>query len=68
MSSKFLNATGAAAIAAMLVLSAQTASAQITFPWEALADSSKAIRRARGSPTTPIWRCGSSGWKASSGN
>ena len=34
MSSRFLNAAGAAAIAAMLGLSAQTASAQITFPWE----------------------------------
>jgi tol-pal system protein YbgF len=34
MSSRFFNAAGAAAIAAMLVLSAQTASAQITFPWE----------------------------------
>ena len=34
MSSRFLNAAGAAAIAAMLSLSAQTASAQITFPWE----------------------------------
>ena len=34
MSSRFLNAAGAAAIAAMLALSAQTSSAQITFPWE----------------------------------
>ena len=34
MSSRFLNATGAAAIAAMLALSVQTSSAQITFPWE----------------------------------
>ena len=34
MSSRFLNTAGAAAVAAMLVLSAQTASAQITFPWE----------------------------------
>ena len=34
MSSRFLNATGAAAIAVMLVLSVQTSSAQITFPWE----------------------------------
>ena len=34
MSSRFLNATGAAAIAVMLALSVQTASAQITFPWE----------------------------------
>ena len=34
MSSRFLNAAGAAAIAAMLALSVQTASAQITFPWE----------------------------------
>ena len=34
MSSRFLNAAGAATIAAMLVLSAQAASAQITFPWE----------------------------------
>ncbi len=34
MSSRFLNATGATAIAAMLVLSAQSSSAQITFPWE----------------------------------
>jgi tol-pal system protein YbgF len=34
MSSRFLNAAGAAVIAAMLALSAQTASAQITFPWE----------------------------------
>jgi tol-pal system protein YbgF len=34
MSSRILNATGAAAIAVMLALSAQTASAQITFPWE----------------------------------
>ena len=34
MSSRFLNAAGAAAIAAMLALSVQTSSAQITFPWE----------------------------------
>ena len=34
MSSRFLNATGAAAIAVMLALSAQTASAQLSFPWE----------------------------------
>ena len=34
MSSRFLNAAGAAAIAAMLGLSVQTSSAQITFPWE----------------------------------
>ena len=34
MSSRFLNAAGAAAIAAMLGLSTQTSSAQITFPWE----------------------------------
>jgi tol-pal system protein YbgF len=34
MSSRILNATGAAAIAAMLGLSTQTSSAQITFPWE----------------------------------
>jgi tol-pal system protein YbgF len=34
MSSRFLNATGAAAIAAMLALSTQTSFAQITFPWE----------------------------------
>jgi len=34
MSSRFLNAAGAAAIAAMLSLSAQNAFAQITFPWE----------------------------------
>src|SRR5437016_9876799 len=34
MSSRFLNAAGAAVIAAMLALSVQTSSAQITFPWE----------------------------------
>ena len=34
MSSRFLNATGAAAIAVTLVFSVQTSSAQITFPWE----------------------------------
>jgi tol-pal system protein YbgF len=34
MSSRFLNAAGAAALAAMLALSVQTSSAQITFPWE----------------------------------
>ncbi|QHO72193.1 tol-pal system protein YbgF [Bradyrhizobium sp. CCBAU 051011] len=34
MSSRFLNATGAAAMAAMLALSVQSSSAQITFPWE----------------------------------
>jgi tol-pal system protein YbgF len=34
MSSRFKNAAGAAAVAAMLVLSVQTSSAQITFPWE----------------------------------
>src|SRR5215217_6119780 len=34
MSSRFLHAAGAAAIAAMLGLSVQTSSAQITFPWE----------------------------------
>src|SRR3954452_13606330 len=34
MSSRFFNAAGTAAIAAMLMLSTQTASAQITFPWE----------------------------------
>ena len=34
MSSRFLHAAGAAAIAAMLGLSTQTSSAQITFPWE----------------------------------
>jgi len=34
MSSRFLNAAGAAAIAVMLGLSTQTSSAQITFPWE----------------------------------
>ncbi|WOH65588.1 tol-pal system protein YbgF [Bradyrhizobium sp. BWA-3-5] len=34
MSSRFLNAAGAAAVAAMLALSVQPASAQITFPWE----------------------------------
>src|SRR5881409_4533809 len=34
MSSRFLNASSAAAIAAMLGLSVQTSSAQITFPWE----------------------------------
>jgi tol-pal system protein YbgF len=34
MSSRFKNAAGAASVAAMLVLSAQSASAQITFPWE----------------------------------
>jgi tol-pal system protein YbgF len=34
MSSRFLNAAGAAAIAVMLGLSVQTSSAQITFPWE----------------------------------
>ena len=34
MSSRFLNATGAAAIAVMLASSVQTASAQISFPWE----------------------------------
>ncbi|NOJ46920.1 tol-pal system protein YbgF [Bradyrhizobium archetypum] len=34
MSSRILNAAGAAAIAAMLALSVQPASAQITFPWE----------------------------------
>jgi len=34
MSSRILNATGAAAIAAMLGLSAQSSYAQITFPWE----------------------------------
>jgi tol-pal system protein YbgF len=34
MSTRFLNAAGAAAIAAMLALSVQTSSAQITFPWE----------------------------------
>ncbi len=34
MSSRFLNATGAAAIAVTLALSVQTSSAQITFPWE----------------------------------
>ena len=44
MSSRFLNAAGAAAIAAMLVLSVQTSSAQITFPWE---------RSPQGSPQGP---------------
>ncbi len=34
MSSRFLNATGAAAIAVMLASSVQTASAQLSFPWE----------------------------------
>src|SRR6185312_13792183 len=34
MSSRILNATGAAAIAVTLALSVQTSSAQITFPWE----------------------------------
>jgi tol-pal system protein YbgF len=34
MSSRFLNASGAAAIAVTLALSVQTSSAQITFPWE----------------------------------
>ena len=34
MSSRILNATGAAAIAVMLASSVQTASAQISFPWE----------------------------------
>ncbi|NOJ44236.1 tol-pal system protein YbgF [Bradyrhizobium australiense] len=34
MSSRFLNAAGAAAIAAILALSAQPSSAQISFPWE----------------------------------
>ena len=34
MSSRLLNVTGAAAAAAMLALSVQTSSAQITFPWE----------------------------------
>ena len=34
MSSRFFNTAGAAAIAATLVLSVQSASAQITFPWE----------------------------------
>ena len=34
MSSRFLNAAGAAAMAAMLALSVQPTSAQITFPWE----------------------------------
>jgi tol-pal system protein YbgF len=34
MSSRFFNAAGTAAIAAMLMLSTQTVSAQITFPWE----------------------------------
>jgi tol-pal system protein YbgF len=34
MSSRFLNATGAAAIAVMLASSVQIASAQLTFPWE----------------------------------
>jgi tol-pal system protein YbgF len=34
MSSRFLNATGAAAIAVMLASPVQTASAQISFPWE----------------------------------
>ena len=34
MSSRFLNATGAVAIAVMLASSVQTASAQISFPWE----------------------------------
>ncbi|OCK62375.1 tol-pal system protein YbgF [Bradyrhizobium sp. LMTR 3] len=34
MSSRFLNAAGAAAIAAMLALSMQPSVAQITFPWE----------------------------------
>jgi len=44
MSSRFLNAAGAAAIAAMLALSAQTSSAQITFPWE---------RSQQGAPQAP---------------
>ena len=65
MSSRFLNAAGAAAIAAMLGLSTQTSSAQITFPWERL---SKAPRKSRRSPMTPTWKCGSRGWKTSSGN
>ena len=34
MSLRFLNAAGAAAIAAMLALSVQPSAAQITFPWE----------------------------------
>ena len=34
MSSRFFNAAGAATIVAMLGLSTQTSSAQITFPWE----------------------------------
>ncbi|MCA6118053.1 tol-pal system protein YbgF [Bradyrhizobium sp. WSM 1738] len=34
MSSRFLNAAGVAAMAAMLALSVQPSSAQITFPWE----------------------------------
>jgi tol-pal system protein YbgF len=34
MSSRFKNAAGAASVAAMLALSVQTSSAQITFPWE----------------------------------
>jgi TolA-binding protein len=34
MSSRFLNAAGLAAVVAMLALSVQTSSAQITFPWE----------------------------------
>ena len=35
MSSRILNVTGAAAIAAMLVLSAQSSYAQVSFPWSA---------------------------------
>jgi hypothetical protein len=44
MSSRFLNAAGAAAIVVMLGLSTQTASAQITFPWE---------RSQQGAPQAP---------------
>src|SRR5438128_2542532 len=44
MSSRFLNAAGAAVIAAMLGLSVQTSSAQITFPWE---------RSPQGAPQAP---------------
>jgi len=66
MSSRFLNTAGAAAIAAMLGLfCADPRHAQITFPWSVR---SKALRRSRGSPTTPNLEMRIQRWKTSSGN
>jgi len=44
MSSRFLNATGAAAIAAMLALSAQASFAQVSFPWTSSPQASPQIQ------------------------